>query len=58
MLAGIARTLLPAMEKYGVATAAEVGIETLAARLREDATRRGGVVVVPPLVGAWARKPH
>lgn len=58
MLAGITRTLLPVMEKYGVATAAEVGIETLAARLRDDVVSRDGVIVVPPLVGAWARKPR
>jgi len=55
VLAGIARTLLPVMEKAGIATAAEVGIDSLAARLREDAVAREATVYAPPLIGAWTR---
>ena len=51
------RTLLPLMERTGVATAAEVGVDTLAARLREEVVAADAVVVPPPLIGAWARKP-
>jgi hypothetical protein len=51
------RTLLPLMERTGVATAAEVGVHTLAARLREEVVAADAVVVPPPLLGAWARKP-
>jgi SAM-dependent methyltransferase len=51
------RTLLPLMERTGVATAAEVGLDTLAARLREEIVAADATVVTPPLIGAWARKP-
>jgi SAM-dependent methyltransferase len=51
------RSLLPAMEQTGVATAEEVGIDTLATRLREEALAKDAVLVLPPLVGAWTRKP-
>ena len=55
-LAGVARSLAPLMEKLGVASADEVGLETLAARIREDAIARGAVVWSPPLIGAYARR--
>jgi ubiquinone/menaquinone biosynthesis C-methylase UbiE len=51
----ITRTLLPLMEKMEVATADEVQVETLAARLREEAIAKNAVVIPPPLIGAWAR---
>ena len=51
------RTLLPLMEHIGVATAAEVAVDTLAARLREEVVAADATVVPPPLIGAWARKP-
>jgi hypothetical protein len=55
-VAQITRTLLPLMERTGVATAAEVDAETLADRLRDEAVRRNSVIVFPPLIGAWTRK--
>ena len=57
LLAETARSLLPMMERLGVATAAEVQIDTLAARLEAEVCAGGGVIVTPPLIGAWARKP-
>jgi SAM-dependent methyltransferase len=51
------RSLLPAMELTGVATAEEVGIDTLTTRLRDEALANDAVLVLPPLVGAWTRKP-
>ena len=57
LVAGVARSLLPAMERHGVATAAEVGIDTLAARMREEVVAAGGVLMPPPMVGAWTRLP-
>jgi SAM-dependent methyltransferase len=51
------RTLLPLMERTGVATAAEVAVDTLAARLRDQIVAADATVVPPPLIGAWARKP-
>ena len=50
------RTLLPTMERLGVATAAEVDVDTLEERLRAEVRALGTVALTPPLVGAWARK--
>ena len=56
-LAETARTLLPLMERTGVASAAEVEVDTLADRLREEIVAADATVVSPPLIGAWTRKP-
>jgi hypothetical protein len=48
-------SLVPAMEKFGVATPAEIGIDTLAARLRDAAVAGDHVIFLPRLVGAWAK---
>jgi SAM-dependent methyltransferase len=57
LMAETVRSLLPVMERLGVATAAAVQADTLRARLEAEACAGGGVVIVPPLIGAWARKP-
>lgn len=49
------RSLLPLIEKTGVATAAEVGVETLADRLRAQTVSANASLVASTLVGAWAR---
>jgi|SRR6185436_5852561 SAM-dependent methyltransferase len=51
----VVRSLLPAMEKLGIATAADVDIATLAARLRDDLVAGKGVALSPALIGAWSR---
>jgi hypothetical protein len=51
------RSVLPFIERLGIATAQEVGIETLAQRLRDEVVAARGVFLWPPLVGAWARRP-
>jgi SAM-dependent methyltransferase len=56
-MAQTARTLLPLMERTGVATAADVGVDTLAVRLREEIVAADATVVPPPLIGAWTRTP-
>jgi protein-L-isoaspartate O-methyltransferase len=57
VIAGLARSLLPVMERAKIATADEVGIDTLAERLRDEAVEKGeSVAYWPRLVGAWARK--
>jgi ubiquinone/menaquinone biosynthesis C-methylase UbiE len=56
-LADVARSLAPLMDKLGVASADNLGLETLTARIREDAVARGAVVWSPPLIGGWTRKP-
>jgi len=46
------RSLLPAMEKVGVATAADIDLPTLGERFAAEAA--GACVFYPRLVGAWA----
>lgn len=55
-IAEITRTLLPLMERVGVATAVEVDIDTLAYRLCAEVVANNATLVAPPLVGAWTRK--
>ena len=55
-LAGVFRSILPLMERFGVATPDEVAIETLADRLREETVARGGVVALQTIFGAAARE--
>jgi SAM-dependent methyltransferase len=47
-------SLLPKMEELGIATAAEIGIDTLADRLRGEAVAGDHCIMMPRLVGAWA----
>ena len=54
-IAGVTRTLLPAMEKLGIASAAEVDVDTLASRLAAEAAEQDATVVAPLFVGAWSR---
>ena len=54
-LSDVIRTLLPAMERTGVATAEEIGIDTLVTRLRDEAVSLDATVTSPPLIGAWVR---
>jgi ubiquinone/menaquinone biosynthesis C-methylase UbiE len=53
--AQVLHSLLPTLERNRVATAAEIEIDTLANRLREDAIARHAVMFAPRFVGAWAR---
>jgi SAM-dependent methyltransferase len=55
VVADLMGVLLPEMERLGVATAAEVDIETLASRLRAEIADTGGTIVAPSVIGAWAR---
>ena len=52
----ISRTLLPVMERTGVASAEEVGIDTLAERMRAEAVALDATLVSPAFIGAWVRK--
>ncbi len=49
------RSLLPVMEQFEVATAAEFDIETLAERLRDEVVANDGVFAYTPMAGAWTR---
>jgi len=48
-------SLLPAMERTGVATAEEVNVSSLARRLRNEAVSRSACIMLPQLTGAWTR---
>ncbi len=47
------RVLLPLILQFEIATAEEIGIETLTERLREEIVSRGAVARMPSLVSAW-----
>jgi len=55
MAAGVIRSLLPALEQYDIATAAEVDVVTLEARLRDELSIHRAYVTPPALIGGWAR---
>jgi hypothetical protein len=54
VLADIIGALLPEIERLGIASAAEVGIETLAERLRAELAAGGGTIASPSVIGAWS----
>jgi ubiquinone/menaquinone biosynthesis C-methylase UbiE len=51
------RVMLPLMQRTGVATAEEVGLETLAERMRAEVVALDATVVLPAWIGAWTRTP-
>jgi hypothetical protein len=51
------RSMLPLIERFGVATAAEVDIDTLAERLRAETVAVDAVLKTPDVVSAWTRAP-
>ena len=55
LVADLAGTLANAMERLGVATAAEVGLETLAERMISEAAASASVILSRFEVGAWSR---
>lgn len=54
-LARVVSSAAPIMERLGVATVAELELETLESRLRDEITRADAVVFMPRFVGAWTR---
>ena len=50
------RSLLPALQRLTGLDPAEVNIDTLAERLRNDVVARQAVQILPMTYGAWARK--
>jgi ubiquinone/menaquinone biosynthesis C-methylase UbiE len=54
-MAATLRSLVPVLERAGLATAEEVAIDTLADRLRQDAVANERVIFLPRMVGAWSR---
>ncbi len=54
MLAGIVQTALPLIERTGVATAAQVEVDTLQQRLSNELVSAAAVFAHPTLTSAWA----
>jgi SAM-dependent methyltransferase len=57
-IAGVVRSLLPAIEMLKIATASEIQISSLAQRIRDEVVAQEAVVLSPALIGAWSRKVH
>ena len=55
-MATIFESLLPMLEKYDIATAAEVGVETLAARIRKEVLTAKRPFCLPLHVSAYTRR--
>lgn len=51
------RSLMPKLDQINIVTPADVQIETLAGRLRQEQACLGSVIGIMPLMGAWCRKP-
>lgn len=54
-LANTVRSLLPLIVRYGIASADEIGIETLADRLRAQVVSQGAAARLSGVVSAWAQ---
>jgi SAM-dependent methyltransferase len=57
MVAGVIRTLSPAIVGHGLATEDELGLDTLADRITAALEASGADLLPPVLVGAWGRRP-
>jgi len=57
LLAEAVRSLVPTLEKLNIASPAQVKIETLAERMRQEVVTKRAIAMSYGLVGAWARKP-
>jgi SAM-dependent methyltransferase len=55
LLPEVTRSLLPAIERLGIATAEEVQIESLDSRMRAEIAELNAVTILPPLIGAWTK---
>jgi SAM-dependent methyltransferase len=51
---GVVRAAAPLIERAGIATAAEIGVETIAQRLRDELQQNSAVLAPGILLGAWA----
>ena len=54
-LTQLVRQLLPMAEKFGVTNPGEIQLDTFAQRMRDEVVACDGLIVIPPLIGAWSR---
>jgi SAM-dependent methyltransferase len=57
LLAGVTRTLAPAIVKHGIATEAELDLPNLQRRIDEATRAQDAVVLLPTVSGAWGYAP-
>jgi hypothetical protein len=55
LVTDLVETLLPAMERLGVVTAADIDIETLSERISREVISSDSVIVARMEIGAWTR---
>jgi ubiquinone/menaquinone biosynthesis C-methylase UbiE len=55
-LAETMRSLMPALQQFNRVDPAEIRIDTLADRLRDDVVSRNAIHMLPIMFGAWTRK--
>ena len=55
-MANTLRNIAPLSEKLGIATVAELELDSLVDRIRDDAVSRQIIVSTPPMIGAYARR--
>ena len=56
LLASAVKSLAPVILSAGIATEAELALDTLQERLAHDLQANGAVGLIPAVVGAWGRK--
>lgn len=57
LLAGVVRSLSGAIVQHGIATAEQLGLDTLEDRLADALTHADAVLLPPTVAGAWGRVP-
>jgi ubiquinone/menaquinone biosynthesis C-methylase UbiE len=55
LLAGVVRSVAPVMVERGIATAEQVDVQTIEARIAHELQRHHAVLMPPTVVGAWRR---
>lgn len=55
LLAGVVRSLAPAMIAHGIATAEDLDVATLEQRISDAVRAADAVIALPTVVGAWGR---
>jgi len=58
LLSGVVRTLAPQIVAAGLASAEQIGIETLGGRIAVEVRGSGSAILPPALVGAWGARPE
>jgi hypothetical protein len=56
LLAAVLQSLAPAIERYGIADVASLGLDTFRDRVAAEVRDAGAVMVLPTLVAAWGRR--